>query len=130
MNGLGRVLDVKARYLTSNLIRKLKEHLDDHIIDYAKAMKVYEKDFREKLDKLADAAKSGDMIKVTDAYTKIRGIVEPIDASKVYKQYIDLLGASSDDTIELTIQDANAIINDEWDWAVKAKTTNSFYSSR
>ena len=64
------------------------------------------------------------------AYHDFCTLKEPVNASATYDTYISLFGATASDTITLSIQDANAIIHDEWDWAVAAKTTNSSYSSR
>lgn len=134
MNGLGRVLDIKAKYSKKYLSDKLKEHLNNHIVDYEKAMGVYKLDMISALKELTDASMNAmatfDKVTIQKAYNKINAITKPVDATKAYKQYIDLLFAASDEFIELTMHDANAIINDEWDWAVQAKMTNSFYSSR
>lgn len=130
MNKLGRTLDIKAKYKTSFLIDKLKEHRDNHITDYAKAVTVYNNDLTRALEKLAATASGTDLDEVKQAYNKVFAIVKPVDARKAYEQYISLLSNSADEIIELDMDDANSIINDEWDWAVNAKMTNSFYSSR
>ena len=63
-------------------------------------------------------------------YSKIYTLNKPVDASKMYEQYISLLSQSTDKELTLALNDANAIINDSWDWAIQAKTVNSTYSSR
>ena len=134
LNKLGRTLDIKTKYKTKFLIERLKEHRDNHINDYRKAMDVYHKDLKDALHSLhVLALKSVDTLDldvVKTAHSKVQSIVKPVNAVKAYDQYIDLLFYSAEQVVELDMDDANSIINDEWDWAVSAKITNSFYSSR
>ena len=96
---------------------------------------MWKTDYDKALNKLAKASrklivnynKDKDL---WNAYEEYDGLIRPVDASKTYDTYISLLSNSTSDNVELSIQDANAIINDEWDWAIAAKTTNAFYSSR
>ena len=139
---LGNQIDLKVKYSTKFLIDKLEEHAYNHILDYAKAKRVYEDDMKDALEKLGGKAMSLatalavapdsniELGEIRNAYNKLFSIVKPVDASEAYTQYIDLLRMNVTDFLELDISDANSIINDEWDWAVSAKTTNAFYSSR
>ncbi len=134
MHKLGRALDIKTKYKTSFLIDKLKEHRDNHIKDYAKAKEVYQEDLKSALKELyqksLESMETFDLNSIKDSYAKVHNIVKPVDARKSYEQYISLLFNSADEIIELDISDANSIINDEWDWAITAKMTNSLYSNR
>jgi hypothetical protein len=67
---------------------------------------------------------------ITTAHNVLVRITKPTDAAKNYEQYISLFKQSVSEELELTMSEANSIINDEWDWAVSAKLLNSTYSSR
>lgn len=133
---LSRVLDIKVNYSVSFLIEKLKVNLENHIDDYEKALIVYKKDLYKHLMEIQNIC--DDILRKNDVelkdfnsmYSKIYTLNKPVDASKMYEQYISLLSQSTDKELTLALNDANAIINDSWDWAIQAKTVNSTYSSR
>ena len=135
---LGNQIDLKVKYSTKFLVEKLTEHLYNHVKDYKKAMKLYEDDMKDALQKLGSEAMiqmvspdaNFDLSKTRSLYNEVFAVKKPIDASNAYKQYIELLKMNVTDFLELDIADANSIINDEWDWAINAKLTNSAYTSR
>ena len=138
MQNLGRTLDVKSDYAVSFLIEQLKFNKKVHLEDYEKAVKVYNDDLNKALQVVENAIakinEHGHKQEHRDnLYRKLNeynNIKSPVNAAKTYDTYISLLNKTTSANIILSIQDANAIINDEWDWAIQAKTTNSSYSSR
>lgn len=135
MENLGRTLDISSGYYVSLLVASLEANKAAHIEDYKKAVEVYNRDVQTKLKLIAKMARKTitnpemqkNLIKVYGDYCRLS---MPVNASKTYDTYISLMSQTSSDTVVLSIQDANAIINDEWDWAIAAKNTNSSYSSR
>lgn len=133
------MMDVKVKYETSYVVNILKAHMNSHVEEYEKAMKVYYRELANAAEELigmatnfaidARANDNPDFKTVKDKYDKLTTIKKPVDASKMYDQLIVLFTATTDETIELTLDDANSIINDEWDWAVSAKFVNSSYTS-
>jgi transketolase len=130
MRNLNMSLNIEAKFDITMLVSKLKMHRDNHIADYAKAMQVYEKDRVELFGELANAANKQDVDNVDNFYRKLKSLAKPVDAKKMYDEYITILESSADKQITMSLQDANAIINDSWEWAESAKVTNAVYSSR
>jgi hypothetical protein len=129
-NLAGASLDFKAAFSKTALIAALKANKEAHCQDFDRAREVYFVDLRQRLSDLTDSAHDAifreDSYSV-DYYGKLK---PPVNASKLYDQYIALLDRCVSETIELSPSDYNAIVNDEWDWAKAAKATNSTYSSK
>ena len=135
MNNFGRTLNVISNYSVKFLIEQLEKNKKAHIEDHAKAVSVWKKDIDNLLKKIVKEAKKeigkyNNKKELTDVYEEYFSLCEPVNAEKTYDTYISLLNNTTSEHISLSIQDANAIINDEWDWAIAAKTTNASYSSR
>ena len=128
-----RVLDIQTKFKTVFIVQKLKEHSSNHIKDYEKAMDVYRADMKQAittLSQICEYATDKDMESIKKGYYNLTSIIPPIDQSEMYNSYISLFESSADEEITISMVDANCIINDSWDWAVSAKTTNAMYSSR
>ena len=130
MRLLGATLDIETSFKRSFLINKLAYHREVHVEELKKAMKVYEADRNLYAEKIASVAHSYKFDEIEQWYLRLKQLAKPVDATQGYDQYISILQAATDAEIKLSVSDANAIINDSWDWAVAAKTTNAFYSSR
>jgi len=126
----GATLDFKAPFSKKALLEALRRNKETFMKDYADACDVYFVDLQKALKELQDDA-AGRKFRADeyrlDTYGKMK---PPINATKLYIQYIDMLELAQSDTIELSPSDYNAIINDEWDWAKAAKLVNSTYSLR
>ena len=133
---LSSKLNIKSNFSTKMLVSHLQSNLDKHIEEYDKAIEVYNKDVHKALIELLNITNT--MINVNtysksmldDVYYKVSNITKPIDAVSMYNEYITLLDLSVDENIELTLNEANAIINDSWDWATAAKLINGSYAMR
>ena len=123
-------LNIKTTYAVKTLVSWLRENKMLHLEAYQEALTAYTKKKAVLLDKLSVAVQAGKEDDITNAYYKWNTLVKPVDASKMYDEYIQLLNASDAESIELSAQDASAIINDSWDWAQSAKLTNSTYLAR
>jgi len=126
---LSAKLNIKTTYSVETLVFWLKKNKETHITEYVEAKESYDKKKRELLSDLQDATHTKDSDGIREAYYAYDGLTKPVDATKMYDEYIQLLGASDAGSIELSAQDASAIINDSWDWAQAAKFTNSTYLS-
>jgi hypothetical protein len=123
-------LNIKTTYSVPTLIAYLKTNKEEHIKEYAEAKEAYDKKKRELLSDLQDATHTKGPEGIKEAYNAYERLVSPVDATKMYDEYIALIGASDSNSIELDSEDASAIINDQWEWAVSAKFTNSAYLSK
>ena len=81
----------------------------------------------ERLKNLSEIANGGTDAAVTKAYNAWATMKVPVDARDMYNEYISILENSAAETIKLSTEDANAIINNKWTWAEAAKLTNSTY---
>jgi hypothetical protein len=134
MQNLGS-LNIGCSYKVQFLVEQLEKNKTEHQVDYVKAVKVYAEDIKMALTRLIKAAKKQlDEHSLKDeiqkAYVSYYSIMKPVDASEMYDTYIKLLSQTSSEEITLSMNDANAIINDEWECVQVAKNINSSYSSR
>lgn len=139
----GNLPQVEAEYSISLLISYLKTNKEKHIKEYAIAKEQYDIEtmkLREKFKKFAKKVpkdlNDGDAF---DAYINSLTVINvdlrnrraPVNAEYMYDSYIRNFQTISPDvsSIKLTMEQADALINDQWDWAVSAKTSNAHYLS-
>ena len=128
-----RVLDIQTKFKKDLLVQKLKEHCDNHVRDYEKASEVYKRDVTDAIAKLTSVSKKStpdDLTQIRTTFRALESITVPVDQVEMYEAYISMFQSSAEDEITISMVDANCIINDSWDWAVLAKSTNAMYSSR
>ena len=137
MLNLDSSLDVNVDYSVAFLISQLEINKAKHIEEYKQALVVYEQDRLSLLKEIQKEAKVLTTVDTKDNRDRLYRLNHsfynlklPVNAEKTYDTYIGLLKNTVSENVNLGISDANAIINDEWDWAVSAKTTNYSYSSR
>lgn len=132
---LAQQLNIQAEYETSFLVECLKKNKAEHVKEYGLALKNYHKIRSERANVLIMNAEkialdpANPMNSCFKSYNDLTSLTEPVDASKMYDEYIALLAASTSKTVKMEVSDANAIINDQWEWARAAKFSNSFYTS-
>ena len=134
---------VETEYSIAQLISYLKTNKEKHIKEYAIAKEQYDietKKLREKFKKFAKKVpKDLNDDKSFDAYVNTLTVINvdmrnrqaPVNAENMYDSYIRNFETSdpSISSIKLTLEQANALINDAWDWAQNAKTTHAHYLS-
>jgi hypothetical protein len=126
----GGTLDLSAKFSKGYLIQRLRTHKGAHIAEYEAARKVYFEELHEYLVELvsdASCSRLRDDNYQIDVYSKFK---PPVNASKLYDQYIRMLELATDDEIELNADAYSSIVEDEWDWAKSAKSINVGYASR
>lgn len=106
------------------LLTKIKENRVAHEKEYTEAIAGF---------------KDAQMLKLTDMINRVianerlssqsTGLREPVSNIKEYDRIIAMLEMSVDEEIELTMQDFNNYVLDEWTWAIQGKLTNSAYLS-
>jgi hypothetical protein len=133
---LANRLNIKLKYDVNVLITHLKANRDKHVSEYKEALKNYRFEVEQKLltisalaDKQVEDKKFDNFEALRIALNSLVMLTVPKDAEKMYDQYINMLGNTISGEIELSAEDANAIINDGWDWAVEASLSNSTYLS-
>jgi len=134
MQALGKTLNIKTTFAVKQVIAFLEQHLAAHKKEYTEAEAVYKQKVSEKLRALAaeaniQATKGYNVSKLSSDYMAVASLKIPVDATEMYEQYIAIFKQSTSKDVELSMEDANCLINDAWNWAQTAKTTNSFYSN-
>ena len=134
MQALGKTLNIKTTFAVKQVIAFLEQHLAAHKKEYAEAKAIYAEKVTEKLCILAaeadaQATKGYNVNRISADYSAVVSLKVPVDATEMYEQYIAIFKQSTSKDVELSMEDANCLINDAWDWAQSAKTTNSFYSN-
>jgi hypothetical protein len=117
--------DVKARYQTDVLIRALTHYKEEHVKEYKLALDAYRLAIRKKIKELNKQFKN--------KFTNIQdfklewNLYAPVNVESAYDKLIVNFKNMNSDAVDLDMTQANCILNNDWDWAHAAKTSNSFY---
>jgi hypothetical protein len=119
-------LNIKVTVKIAEVIDALMANQMTHIEQYEEARVAYFKQLQAQLSELYGDAE--EHVLRPDNYA-IR-LVPPVNASKMYDQYIEMLTLAQEDTMVITTQEYQCFFADEWSWAQSAKLINSTYSNR
>lgn len=103
------------------LLSALQKNRESHRSLFLKAQEGYRKAVIDELDGMLDEAKAGKRIRRSVT------LIEPIDQTREYDRAIAMLGMSVDDVIELSAEEFNNYVRDEWDWSAKVFGSNTQY---
>lgn len=117
-------LTIQANVCT--LINALQENLKRHKKDYKIAREIYFDDLCQILNEMIDDAE--EKVEREDRY--LVSLVAPRDESEQYKRHIGFLELSEEKEIEISMEDYQRIVEDDWDWIIQANRVNATYSSR
>ncbi len=121
-----RMINIKTTTDRHQLLNALKKNREIHQHEYKEAVKGYWEKVQELSAKIHNRASKMD----GTFHPKVNELARlsiPVDNTKKYDNLIKQLEMSKDSTLELDSTQFNCIVNDEWDWAVSAKTLNSSY---
>lgn len=129
-------VNLKEQFTVAVLTETIRQNKAKHLKELAEAKVEYAKKKVELAENIVKAtAKFKKTLDVEDfnalqnAVYRYQSLHEPVDASAQYDKMLDIFAALSTGTVELGWADANVIINDEYEWAIAAKTANAFYSN-
>lgn len=116
---------VRTQYRKDDIVNILKQNLANHKVEYVEAVKQYD------IERIKRAAAVYDdlLAKKNPEIAFNFGLRPPENIASQYESLINVISMSSDEFISLNVNEANQIFNDEWDWALAAKTTNATYSN-
>ncbi len=124
INMMSSVGDITADYSRAEVLEAMTTNRDAHVSDYGKARELYAKEklkrARVYLRKLKE-----------DPFAVPRhefDLVTPVDAKEAYDKIITALAKMQGDSIKLSLDQANCVFNDDWDFARTAKMSISNYS--
>lgn len=106
----------------SDLIAKIKENKENHINEYNRAVILYKEEALRQLENLKLLVSRGELgIKLN--------LVTPVNNSDNYDRIIEMFEWEVKDTVDLTQNEFLEYVQDETDFAIAAKLSNSTYSS-
>jgi hypothetical protein len=105
----------------ADLIEKIKANKENHIIEYDKAVIAYKIEAERQLNNLMKAVLDGVLdIKLT--------LITPINNAKNYDKILEMFEWEVNDTVVLEQREFIEYVQDETDFAVSAKFSNTAYS--
>lgn len=103
------------------LLSALEKNRDEHRATFLKAQEGYRAAVIAELDKMLCDARDGNKIKRAVSWP------EPEDHTGDYEQAIAMLGMCVDDEIDITADDFQRFVMDEWGWKASWTQTTSTY---
>jgi phosphoribosyl-dephospho-CoA transferase len=113
-----RTINVKK----AELIAKINENKANHIVEYNKAVIAYKEEALKQLAELTKKVEEGKLGVTLD-------LVTPIDNSANYDKIIEMFNWEVNEIVELKQDEFIEYVQDETDFAVSAKYSNTFYAS-
>ncbi len=115
-----RVVKISCGRLLEIMVVNLKKHKEE----YHESEIGYRKEVIKQLDKALSDAKTGKDIKT---YFNIN---KPLNHIKDYKRVIKMLELSVDNQIELSSDEFESFVMDEWAWKVEFNLSNTIYKNK
>jgi hypothetical protein len=119
----------------SRLASTLANNLETHQREYLEARSGYESKRLELIRKLSDVSLAAyknnteaTRKAVHEAYNEFAQLEKPVDHSDEYKQAIRLMEWETRDKIELSINDFECYVEDNWQWKHQFKAAHANYS--
>jgi hypothetical protein len=112
----------KINVQKSKLIEQIKKNKENHIKEFEKAVVAYKE---EALKQLAELTK-----KVSEGKLGIQlDLVTPVNNSENYDKIVEMFEWEVNDVVELEQKEFIEYVQDETEFAVSAKFSNTFYAS-
>lgn len=105
-----------------DLIAKIKENKENHIKEYEKAIHAYREEALRQLRTQIKSVENG-------ALNAKLNLITPIDNSDNYDKIIEMFEWEVENEVELEQDEFQEYVQDTTDFAVKARMSNTFYSS-
>jgi len=117
------------RVKKDRLLAALQQNLETHKANYREAVVGYESAQDLALAHLAEqsAKGRGNLNQIEKAWEKLRKLVEPRSYEDSYKQAIALMEWEERVEIELSLNDFECYVRDNWDW--KATFNHAYFSN-
>jgi len=103
------------------LIEQIKTNKENHIIEYDKAVIAYKEEALRQLNEQIKKVEEGSLA------AKLN-LVTPVNNAENYDKIIQMFEWEVEDVVELEQNEFNEYVQDETEFAVQAKFSNSMYS--
>jgi hypothetical protein len=105
-----------------DLIAKIVENKANHIAEYNKAVIAYKEEALKQLADLTEKVNNGALNVKLD-------LVTPVNNAENYDKIVEMFEWEVNNIVELKQDEFNEYVQDETDFAVSAKFSNTFYAS-
>lgn len=113
-----------VRMKTNELLEILKKNRETHVSEFNTAQEEYRKDVIAEMKKNLKQAQAGGEIVVYSELT------QPQSYTASYTTAIKMLENSVDDVQELTMQEFQQYVEDQWHWKGAFLASTSFYNAK
>lgn len=104
------------------LLNKVKENKVQHKKDYDEAMIAYTEQAIQAIETLLLSARNGNI-------THCINVVKPKEFLREYDRAITMLEMSKEEILEISSQDFNQFVMDDWQWQDTFKNSTGLYKS-
>lgn len=118
-NNGSRIIKLKK----ADLIERIKENKEKHIIGYEKAVTFYKKEAAEQLEKLMKLNTEGDL-------SLSLNLTTPVNNAENYDKISAMFEWEIESEIELTQEEFNEYVLDDTSYARNAMFSNTMYSAK
>lgn len=108
----------------SRLLEILRQNREMHIAEFTSAMIEYRKDLVAELEKRLEIAQSGGDVE------HFINLVVPMTHEKEYNTAIKMLEYDEREIVDLTNQEFQQYVEDEWSWKQAFAASTSYYNSK
>lgn len=118
-------LNIDLKVPKTKLIEALAANKAKHQADYQKAVEGFFSDLSDSIFKLQAEVAAQNV-----SHHFYLNPHKPVNNSANYDKYIGFFLLSVEEEIQISAHDYGCIVEDNWDWAISALASNSFYSSK
>lgn len=123
MQGFRLAQNIKLTFERERVLAKLRSNRTRHIKILAEAKEGYLKAAHAALEAKLKEIEAGKEVDLNFSLTR------PVSHMKTYEAMISMLEAASDEKLELTTEQQQAFMCDEWDWQQDFLALNASYSA-
>jgi len=106
----------------NDLIKKIKLNKENHIVEYDKAIVAYKEEALKQLSAQIERVEEGALDAKLD-------LITPINNAENYDKIIEMFEWEVEEKVDLEQNEFNEYVQDETEFAMQAKFSNTFYSS-
>lgn len=103
-----------------DLIAKIKENKENHVVEFGKAIVAYKKEALKQLSTLTNAVNDGALDIKLD-------LITPINNAENYDKILEMFEWEVEDVVELEQDEFQEYVQDTTEFAVRAKMSNMMY---
>src|SRR5271157_3200498 len=105
----------KIKMTRTKLVAKLKENKTKHKAEFDEALRGYQKAFLDRAEALVEIVATAIKAEERCVFSEDFGLEKPVNYAKDYDMAIEMLENHEAETVELSLQEFNAFVRDEWE---------------